>query len=390
MKWNNMGNENVIISKKIVKSFDNKKIYIFGAGQLGEELRSVLEHFDLFAGYIDNDEKKQILGYNGNRVLSILQYKEQMLEGKIVIAASDSNIKEIAKQLIKSDFRLNEDFYLYEHFTTRVLPILAFYCYDSLYVNLAQICITERCTLKCKKCAHACNNVSINANDMSFDDIKRSADVFFAKYDFVKEFVLIGGEPLLHKDLNKIIEYIGKRYRGNMIMFSITTNGTIVPKDETLKLCKKYDVTIRLSDYSETLPNLKQHYNKFYDKVRDNKLIVWKTDNKASWFDYGFTEFDRGSEPEKLIAAFDSCNTQCREIRKEKYYYCVMARSVAENMKIDIGKDDYIDLNEVEDRETLLEFQMGYSKKGYLDMCRYCRGNESVKYLIPAAEQEGT
>lgn len=38
-------------------------------------------------------------------------------------------------------------------------------------------------------------------------------------------------------------------------------------------------------------------------------------------------------------------------------------------------------------RRELLEFIMGYSEKGYLDMCRYCHGAESYEYPIPAAEQ---
>ena len=65
-----------------------------------------------------------------------------------------------------------------------------------------------------------------------------------------------------------------------------------------------------------------------------------------------------------------------------------MARSVAENLGIDVGKDDYLDLKEVEDKHIILEFQMGFSEKGYLDMCRYCRGSDARRHLIPAAEQK--
>ena len=64
-----------------------------------------------------------------------------------------------------------------------------------------------------------------------------------------------------------------------------------------------------------------------------------------------------------------------------------MARSVADNLGMDIGANDHIDLEEVGDRNILLEFQMGFSDKGFLDMCRYCRGDEAKKYRIPAAEQ---
>ena len=40
------------------------------------------------------------------------------------------------------------------------------------------------------------------------------------------------------------------------------------------------------------------------------------------------------------------------------------------------------------DKKQLFEFEMGYSEKGYLDMCRFCRGREAMNYRIPAAVQE--
>ena len=65
-----------------------------------------------------------------------------------------------------------------------------------------------------------------------------------------------------------------------------------------------------------------------------------------------------------------------------------MARSVSENLGLNVGEQDYLDLEKVKSRTELLEFQMGYSDKGYLDMCRFCRGAEAEDYLIPAAVQE--
>ena len=67
-----------------------------------------------------------------------------------------------------------------------------------------------------------------------------------------------------------------------------------------------------------------------------------------------------------------------------------MARSVAENLSKDVGEDDYFDLDKLVSpdwKRELLEFILGYSQKGYLDMCNYCHGAECYKHLIPVAEQ---
>ena len=62
--------------------------------------------------------------------------------------------------------------------------------------------------------------------------------MFFFKVDYIQEFVLIGGEPLLYEKLPQVIEYIGSKYRNQINIFSITSNGTILPSKELINVCK--------------------------------------------------------------------------------------------------------------------------------------------------------
>ena len=388
MRWTNHGKEFDIEADSILRKFESvEKIAIFGAGILGKELALVLESYHIFGGYIDNDVKKQGVCIEEKQVWKLEDYIFERPKDWIVIAATPEHTKEITAQLEVKGKKRKEDFWEYENFTKRVFPILSFYNFNKLYVELAQICVTERCTLKCKKCAHACNYVPMSAKDMPFDEMKRSADCFFENIDFVKEFVLIGGEPFLHKELADIIVYIGEAYRKQILRFVITTNGTIIPNDKILDLCKRYDVTIRISDYSITLPKLKMQYKLLQKKLQGINTIIWDTDDEASWFDYGFEEIDRGVDVSLMIEAFDRCRTDCREIRGSRYYYCVMARSVPENMGWEIETDDYLELKDLKDKKVFFEYQQGFSEKGYMDLCRHCRGAEASQFLIPAAEQ---
>ncbi|WP_044936434.1 radical SAM protein [Pseudobutyrivibrio sp. LB2011] len=372
------------ISKYIPKE---RKVAIFGCGKLGEELYPVLIRYDLFGGFIDNDKGKQESGYLGEKVDSLEDFLKKESRPYIVITATKQNTKAIDQQLEKNGLKAEQDFTDWEHFLKHILPLISYFRNEKIFVNLAQICVTERCTLRCEACAHACNKVSREAEDMSFESIKKSADSFFKNVDIVKEFVLIGGEPFLYKDLSNAIEYIGENYREKIIMFSITTNGTITPDDAVIDLIKKYNVTVRISDYSYTLPNLKKNYEKILDKLRGIKTVVLDT-SKDQWFDYGFFEVDNGQNEEVLRKIFKTCNTPCREIRENKYYYCVMARSVSENSGKTIGLDEYLDMDTVQDKEDVLAFELGLVENGYLSMCRYCRGAEAEKYLIPAAIQQ--
>jgi hypothetical protein len=270
------------------------------------------------------------------------------------------------------------------------LPLLITYSYGKSYMQLAQITLTERCSLKCKKCAHACYNVSNRAEDMALSEALKSADSFFSKVDFIDEFVLIGGEPLLYKGLSEVIEYIGENYRKKMGIYSITTNGTIVPDNNVLNTCKRYKVLFRISNYSKTLPRLKESHRRLTVALDEYGIEYILGDSEGNWIDYGFEYLERDNNPNELIKVFDDCHTPCREVRGNKLYYCVMARSVSDNLKLNEGEEDFLDLDGLtgeEGKRILYEFNMGYSDKGYLDMCRRCHGMDSKNYPIPIAEQ---
>ncbi len=391
MKWSKKGHEFDGIAKELLQSFSDKqkKIFIFGAGLIGMDLKKVFERAGYFAGFIDNNKEKQRTGAGGASVVSLQDYLAGEDTGLIIIAADIRNIPAITEQLCKADLNEGKDFFIYDKFMDKVFPILLAYDKNMLYVDLAQICLTERCSLKCKKCAHGCYAVDAGSQDMSPSAVKRSADFFFGKVDFIREFVLIGGEPFLYADLDSAIEYIGEKYRDKMRIFSITTNGTIMPRQNTLELCKKYDMLIRISNYSGTIKRLEEKYRQLQKRLEENQVSYAIGDKELQWMDYGFETVDRKWNTKELIQVFDKCKTPCREIRDSKYYFCVMARSVSDNLKMGLGRDDFLDLEQLgdEDKKIFLEFQFGYSDKGYLDMCNHCNGADAVKHPILAAEQ---
>lgn len=361
-------------------------VVVFGAGVIGARICGILKSFNMFAGYIDNNIEKQNLGFKNEKVYSV----DEIINKNcfIVLAGTDEHMPEMMKQLFRYGLQINNDFILYNEFETSWFQTLLLYKFDRLYTNLAQICVTERCTLKCKKCAHACHLVPMSQKDMMLESVKKSADCFFEVFDVVNEFVLIGGEPFLYKNLGILIDYICKKYREKINLFTITTNGTLVPNEEVLKSCKKNSVVIRVSDYSKTIPRLLHNYKKLYKTLDEYGIdyLTWETDDKNSWVDYGFDVLENKSI-EDTMATYRKCKTLCREVKEDRYYYCVMAHTVAENMGLDFGKDDYLDLNQNLTKEEILLFELGYNEKGYLDMCSICRGKDAEKYTIPAAEQ---
>ena len=393
MKWKNKGSELDNYAKGLVQQYQkkNEKIYIFGAGILGKIIVPAFIGYHCFGGFIDNDVNKQQRGVDGYPVISFAQYMANGAEGFIVVAADKANKPSIEGQIQAEGLIERRDYWFYKEFMHDVFPVLSLYRYQLLYVNLAQISLTERCTLKCKDCAHGCFAVDFKSEDMSVDMAKQSADVLFGKVDRIREFVLIGGEPFLYDNLAEIIEYIGERYHHKMFVYCITTNGTIIPKDNILELCRKYNMLIRISNYSETNKHLESKYAELENKLKEHQVTYVLGKKEELWFDYGFSTAEREKIKKEieLIQVFDRCKTQCREIRGNRYYYCVMARSISDNLEFGVGQEDYLDLSQTDynAKKEFLEFEYGYSDKGYLDMCNYCNGADAVKHPIPAAVQ---
>ena len=107
MKWIRKEHEFDEYVQVITEEFRkrDRKIYIFGAGLIGLEVRAVLEKYQCFAAFIDNDYNKQQTGLKGSDVISLDNYKKRNERGWIVIAADTSNIPAIEKQLCESGLK---------------------------------------------------------------------------------------------------------------------------------------------------------------------------------------------------------------------------------------------------------------------------------------------
>lgn len=367
-----------------------ESIFIFGAGIIGEQLRILLEEYGCMGGFVDNSLEKQKQGYKGYKVLSAEEYFKIRNEHILVIAVSSKNIEVLGKQMQELGLIQDVDYFFHDDFVNRIWSIISAALYNKSYVSLAQITVTERCTLKCKKCAHACYAVDSKSEDMPLSLVKKSADSFFEKIDYINEFVLIGGEPLLYNRLAESICYVGEKYRKQMRIFSITTNGTIVPNVEVLAACKKYNVLVRISNYSLAVPWIVERHQLLIDVLEEWGIKYSLQKPEREWIDYGFEYVNRNASEQELISVFDQCKTPCREVRGNRLYYCVMARSVSENLGYNIGLNDYLDLDSLSKddyKEKIMEFQLGYSEKGYLDMCNRCHGADAKNYPIAAGEQ---
>ena len=132
-----------------------------------------------------------------------------------------------------------------------------------------RISLTEKCNLRCTYCMPA-EGVKLTPRSdlMTAEEIYEIAKVFIA--NGVNKIRLTGGEPLVRKDFEKILEHLYKL----KVKLSITTNAILV--DRYIDVFKKYG----LKDINVSLDTLKEDKFKFitrrdqFKKAYENILLL--------------------------------------------------------------------------------------------------------------------
>ena len=96
-------------------------------------------------------------------------------------------------------------------------------------INYLRLSVTDRCDLRCQYCMNEKMEFLPKKEILSFEEIERLIDVFIDQG--IEKIRLTGGEPLVRKNINKLIYKIGKKIdKTNLKELTLTTNGTLLRK----------------------------------------------------------------------------------------------------------------------------------------------------------------
>ncbi|MCI6140811.1 MAG: radical SAM protein [Clostridiaceae bacterium] len=279
---------------------------------------------------------------------------------------------------------------LYEEFMRNEFPAIVSYYYNKIFVHSLSLIITEQCTLKCKKCSIMLPYFRDIAS-YSLEELKQDVDLAFQKIDFIGDFTVTGGEPLLNCQLYKILAYIGQRYRKRIGSLKIITNGTLLPNKELLDVMAEYDVTVEISDYTRAVPGIKHRVDELKETLT-RYGIIFHFLSTAQWVDFGFESEDKGLDESSLSAFFDYCSTKCRGYVKGEIWYCINAGFAEKALQKQVDEDNRLALGSIgeslDERRKIVEFDLGFNSKGYLELCRCCNGTCEINTnFIEVGEQ---
>lgn len=119
-----------------------------------------------------------------------------------------------------------------EHSATELLPF-----YVKNKINFITLQITQSCNLRCSYCVYSgkYKNRTHSQKTMSKETAQKAIDYYISHSKDDKEISVgfYGGEPLLCMDMIKYcIEYTDKHAEGRKVMYSMTTNATLLTPDK--------------------------------------------------------------------------------------------------------------------------------------------------------------
>lgn len=260
--------------------------------------------------------------------------------------------------------------------------------YDNIpYYWHVEIHLTEHCNLNCKYCSH----LSPIAEE-SFYDVKQYEKDMEALANAMtggrlRHLQLLGGEPLLHPDINKILEISAKYMPTTDI--DMLTNGVLLDNmepdfwktlaDNNIVICPSiYPIKL---NWDSILNKAKKYGVEVMHDGRDYKIGKREVSHPIKKFYKVDLDLEGKQTTKQPNCKFSGC---CNYING-KLYRCFLASNIIHFNKkfgtnLEVTEDDYADIYKINDINKLFAYSEKW-KENY-PFCRYCKsiGEKYVKW----------
>lgn len=363
---------------------DIHDVTIYGFGRVAQRnIKKISEDFDIKI-IIDNDAGVRDNADTALKIYSLEQALPLLKKYKILVTTSSFAYESIRQDLIKNGLAEYKDFCRLETF------MLEWYWKNKGQVCISQVlsAITTRCTFRCKHCSNLMPYFK-HQYDYTEKDIQRDLLLLFSRVDYLASYYIIGGEPLLNPKLPEILAMVCNNFYQKIGYIQVITNGSIVPSDKLVEVLKRYDVKVRISNYTRAIPYFFK-YNEVVQKCKE-KGIDYSISDYQTWMSLGFPIEEvniQGDKKEHMLY----CSQGCHSVNDGKFYYCSTLWDAEKSGLYEIGENDCIDLtkssdNVNNDKFEFLKYCLGISE-GYIGLCEKCRGfGKDNNYIVDVAEQ---
>lgn len=313
-----------------------------------------------------------------------LTFKTRNLEENALLQTRGGRLRLKRHSFLFED-EINFLYYLREKFN--------YILFDKVSIPQIEFALTTRCSLRCKNCI---NYIPYLNNDeqkvIELDEFKVYIDNLTAAVNKIEDLLLLGGEPLLLKNIDKYLEYVAKNNKIKRVW--LVTNGTIVMSDDLIRTIKKYHrkVIVWLSNYSankELEPRLK--HDKILAQIKMTKAkYIYNKD--LNWSDVSQDLSAKNRTKIQNINYFKVCGNKCVSVFGETVYVCPRAGTYHLKKLYEPENNEIINLNN-KDKKSLRKEIIRFYENKYFQACDFCnfiedRQNERITPAIQLKENQ--
>lgn len=401
------------IAEKFVEMLKTYKLIIYGAGATGISLLDALRMNCMEPVFFVDRRYSETPIINGIKVCSPEALADIPTEGTIVILAINAEvIRGFNQEPLKNIRKYNKSIEMLSVGidVTRILKFV--HCYKKIHndevFNLAEcldcggetrLCdiyqqylykiavgrktmanyrskkfdwfgyiMGQYCSLKCKDC---CENVPYYKNPVfsEYETIISDCEKIAASCEFIRYIELIGGEPFLHPEFQRVLE--GLLQIENVGYIKVFTNGTVVPCETILKILENNRIVVNLSNYtSQATGKLLENIYTTMDKFKEHNIRYVYSESKE-WTDWGDFH-DRGRIEQELEYNFSHCFiANCHRVFQGILYRCPRQYAGIQRGLMRYTEGQYVDLNNC-DYDALAQKLDAFEELKFLDSCRRC------------------
>lgn len=379
-----MGDKGILKSAKLSDDWaDIEEIITYGYGNTAKIFLAKLSHYIKIHRVIDNDAEKWGMTPEGVPICSYEEAEDDIHLYKIVIMAETIAYERIKDSLEDKGLNENEDFVGLERFICEW-----FYLYkNKVYLMEVHAAITTSCSLRCKHCNMFIPYFGDKKDIAKINELTDNIDLLMKHIDFLFKFQIVGGEPLLNRNLGGYLDYIGKHYRKRIGWIRVITNGTVMPTDSLCATMKEKDVELCISDYTRTgkniIKNITDKLNAFGVKYSLNSSLVWR--------DFGFPKNIKRRPPHTVRDHMLNCGTSWHGLQDGRIYYCNSGYAADRAGMFKLKRDDYVDLKVEEDlniSSRIIDKCLGEDDTWYHSFCSVCGGcGTDNSIFVPVGDQ---
>lgn len=252
--------------------------------------------------------------------------------------------------------------------------------------------VNNKCTLNCEYCYTQMPYYRAEERkNYDIEEVIAKLDELLDFIDYIPYLWILGGEPLLHPQLHKLISFLNSKKAQDKVVFAdILTNGTLLLSNETIRAIKENPFFWRIS-VSPYGVHSKKQYELF---TQLNKAgIPYYSRYMTYWQKFGQIVEPKSTDEAFIRRKCKNCICKNLHLANGKLYPCpVLVHFVALN-RIPYDERNAFDLSKHYTKEDLRNFIHNYSPG-----MAYCNGNHQVRIKnnemdewcgekVPVAEQ---